>query len=283
MPSLVYSCLFLTHSQVTPYHNEAKKVGTLNSSLGTTLDFTEQCEGSIYNAYYHLRNPNLLPKALNHFNVFTQSHYLALSQMHHFLFYLQEKAKSLHRPSPPLWITASNCVSSLSKQHHHPLLPKSANLGSILDSSLSLSTSNQLPNLLIYLLMSFKSISFSSIPIDFFCKLATGLNWTCHFPAWNPQLFTSIMITPRQSSPSPLDLALATVSDPTPPNLYHTSWTPVIGNFFDSFEGACSILLSVLHIVCCFSFHIFPDPSQPFLSRWSPLGVNLVTPAARLP
>lgn len=91
----------------------------------------------------------LLPKALNHFNVFTQSHYLALSQMHHFHFYLQEKAESLHRPSPPLWVTSSNCISSLSKQHHHPLLPKSANLGSILDSSLSLSTSNQLPNLLI--------------------------------------------------------------------------------------------------------------------------------------
>lgn len=165
----------------------------------------------------------LLPRALNHFNVFTQSHYLALSQMHRFLFYLQEKAENLPRPSPPLWVASSNCISSLSKQHHHPQLPKTANLGSILDSSPSLSTSNQLPNPLILPPNVFQIHLFFSIPIDFFCKLATALNWTCHFPAWNPQFFTSNMIKPRQSSPSPLDLALATVSDPTPTNLYHTS------------------------------------------------------------
>lgn len=127
----------------------------------------------------------LLPRALNHFNVFTQSHYLALSQMHHFLFYLQEKAENLPRPSPPLWVTSSNCISSLSKQHHRPQLPKSANLGSILDSSSSLSTSSQLPNPLI-LPPVFQIHLFFSIPIDFFCKLATASNWTCHFPAWNP-------------------------------------------------------------------------------------------------
>ena len=151
----------------------------------------------------------VLPRALYHFNVFTQSHYLALSQMHHFLFYLQEKAENLPRPSPPLWVSSSNCISSLSKQHHRPPLPKSANLGSILDSSPSLSTSNQLPNPLILPPNVFQIHLFFSIPTDFFCKLATALNWTCHFPAWNPQFSTSNMIKPRQSSPSPLDLALA--------------------------------------------------------------------------